>query len=129
MSRLPASPATWRSSARRLPRSSAAPSGAVLLDHLGHRLDHVGDVLVGVRRAQWKREHPLELPVRDREILGTQLVTVAVVRQLMHWYEMHARPDVARAQLLDELIAADSQAVQTKAEQIDVPRALDLWPL
>src|SRR5205807_1584714 len=92
--------------------------GPVRLHDLGHRLDHVRYVLVGVRGAQGQRQHALELALRNRELARLEPVAVAVVRMRVDRDEVHARADVALAQLVDELVAADAQTALTQPEQV-----------
>ena len=74
-------------------------------DHLGHRVDHARDVLVGHARIERQGDRPVADAFRDREIAGQKSESLAVIREEVHRAIVHRDADPDVLQLPQTLVA------------------------
>src|SRR6202790_307617 len=76
-----------------------------------HRFNHVSDILVGHRGVDWQRQASAEDIFRYRKIAVTVAVHALIVVHRVQRDAVHGASDAAFAQNLDELIAAELEAL------------------
>src|ERR1700693_381558 len=91
---------------------SCPPQSAAVFAHDGaNGFDHVGDVLVGHRGVDGQREASAENVFGDWEIAVAVAVHALIVVHCVQRDAVHRASDAALAQHLDELIAAELEAL------------------
>src|ERR1700720_1500797 len=102
------------------------PSLATVFAHDGaNGFDYVGDVLVGHRGIDGQREASAENVFGDGEIAVAVAVHALIVVHRVQRDAVHGASDAARAQKLDELIAAELEALGADAQHVEMPGVLD----
>src|SRR5262249_47728506 len=84
-------------------------------------VDYVLDLGVRHTRENRQRETGTVLALGDRKITGTIPKGFLVKGLQMERYEMHAARDALARQGLHELVAIGTQAIQSKAKDVQVP--------
>src|ERR1700730_16749204 len=102
------------------------PASAPVFAHDGpNGFDHVGDVLVGHRGVDGKREASAENVFGDGKIAVAVAVHALIVVHRVQRDAVHGASDAALAQKLDELIAAELEALGADAQHVEMPGVLD----
>src|SRR2546423_5447589 len=107
-------------------------------DNSRNRRDDILDVLVGHAGVNGQRDCPLIGMQGGREVIGSQLVRVAIERMQVQRNKVHARTDIRLLESLDKCITCDGEPLQLQAQYIEMPGvfyvcgfrwSLDLGPL
>src|SRR3984957_20415494 len=104
---------------------SCSPGSATIFAHdRANGFDHVGDVLVGHRGVDGQREASAENVLGDGEIAVAVAVHALIVVHRVQRDAVHRASDAALAQNLDELIAAELEALGADAQHVKMPGVL-----
>src|ERR1700731_3829970 len=87
--------------------------------------DYVSDILVGHRGVDWQRQASAENVFGDGKIAVAVAVHALIVVHGVQRDAVHGASDAALAQKLDELIAAELEALGADAQHIEMPGVLD----
>src|SRR6202030_3160897 len=102
------------------------PRSATVFAHDGaNGFDHVSDVLVGHRGVNGQREASAEDVFGDGKIAVAVAVHALIVMHRVQRDAVHGASDAALAQHLDELIAAELEALGADAQDVEMPGVLD----
>src|SRR5579863_967697 len=100
-------------------------SAPVLAHQRKHGVDYVVDVVVGHRGIDGQRQAAAENVLGDRKIAIAIAVAALIVMDGVKRNAVDRASDAALAQHLDELVAADGQALGAEPEYIEMPGVLD----
>src|SRR5260370_29135967 len=100
-------------------------SAAIFARDRANGFDDVSDVLVGHRRVNWKRQASTEDVFCNGEITIAIPVHALIVVHRVQRDAVHGASDAALAQNLDELIAAELEALGADAQDVEMPGVLD----
>src|ERR1700722_12197191 len=86
--------------------------------------DHVSDILVGHSGVDWQRQASAENVFGDWKIAVVVAVHALIVVHRVQRDAVHRASDAALAQNLDELIAAELEALGADAQHVKMPGVL-----